>query len=88
MACVGDQLPLLFPRGLQGLEHQVEALRQLPQIVAAIDADRVQLVGLGDVLDRGRQPPHRRQGRLRHPQSGEGRGQDPDQAGEGNHPPQ
>ena len=75
VAGVGDQLSLLLPRSLETLQHQVETARQLTQVVASVDADRVQLVGLGDVLHRGGETTHRGQCGLRHPQGREGRGQ-------------
>ena len=88
VAGVGDQLSLLLPRSLETLQHQVETARQLTQVVASVDADRVQLVGLGDVLHRGGETTHRGQCGLRHPQGGEGGGHDTGQPGQRDHQPQ
>jgi hypothetical protein len=47
---VGDQLALTVPRRGQGTQHGVEGAREPGDLVVALDLDRVELLGAGDVL--------------------------------------
>ena len=61
VAGVGDQLALPVARRGERGEHRVERRGQPGDLVVALDRDRVQPLGAGDVLGRGGEPAHRAQ---------------------------
>ena len=67
VAGVGDQLPLAVPGRGERREHLVERGGQAGDLVVALDRQRAQVLGAGDVLDRGGEPADRAQAVAGHP---------------------
>ena len=74
---VGDELALPVARGGQRGQHRVERARQPGDLVVALDLDRVELLGAGDVLGGVGQPAHRSQAVAGDAPAGQRRGDHP-----------
>ena len=72
VAGVGDEPLLTYPGGGQRAQHPVERVGQSRHVVAAAHHDGVEVLGQGDVLDRGGELAHRAQTRAGDGVAGDG----------------
>ena len=85
VAGVGDQLALPGLGGRQRGEHRVERLREPGHLVVALDRDRVEPLGAGDVLDGVGEPAYRPQAVAGHRPAGQSGADHPGEAEEQHH---
>ena len=85
VAGVGHQPALPVARGLEGGEHGVERRGQAGDLVVALDRQRGQLLGPGDLLDRRGQPAYGSQAVARHAPPGGGGAHDAREAEQQHH---